>query len=60
MSTKRVIRMDEVKKLTGLSRATINRYRANDDFPKNLQLGANSIGFFENEVIEWLESRRTQ
>ncbi|EHW0641766.1 AlpA family phage regulatory protein [Vibrio parahaemolyticus] len=60
MSTKRVIRMDEVKNLTGLSRATINRYRANGDFPKNLQLGANSIGFFENEVIEWLESRRMQ
>lgn len=52
--------MDEVKNLTGLSRATINRYRANGDFPKNLQLGANSIGFFENEVIEWLESRRMQ
>jgi len=43
----RIIRIAEVKDLTGLSVSTINR-RANDpkdDFPQCVQLGENSKGF---------------
>ena len=54
-----IIRKPNVKVATGLSDAQIWR-KANDpedDFPAPVQIGANSTGWFEDEIIEWQESR---
>lgn len=40
------------------SRSTIWRYlRTDPSFPRPIILGSNSIGFFEDEIDRWLESR---
>jgi len=58
MSNK-ILRLNEVKALTGLSRSTIYAQMAKGNFPKQLQLtGARSVGWYESAVIEWIESRK--
>lgn len=52
-----ILRQPEATKLTGLSRSTLRRMVERGDFPPPLQLGLRSIGWLEDEVLEWLESR---
>ena len=52
----RIVRLPEVMRLTGLSKTTIHRrYRAGS-FPQPVRLGPQSIGWWREEVLEWLES----
>ena len=58
MSNK-ILRLNEVKELTGLSRSTIYAQIAKGNFPKQVQLtGARSVGWYESAVKEWVESRQ--
>lgn len=60
-----VIRLPEVQRVTGLSKSTI--YAKMDpcspyhdpDWPKKVNLGPRSVGWYCHEVIEWVESRST-
>ena len=60
-----VIRLPEVQRITGLSKSTI--YAKMDpcspyhdpDWPKKVNLGLRSVGWYRHEVIEWVESRST-
>lgn len=62
----RVVRMNHLKELTGLSRSTI--YNKMDpkspsfdaDFPKQIRLGRGAVGWLLDEVHEWLEKRMRQ
>lgn len=54
----RFLRIDDVIATTGLSRATIYRLVAAKDFPPQILLTARSVGWWEAEVVEWLEARR--
>ena len=58
MSNK-ILRIHEVTKLTGLSRATIWRKERKGLFPSRKQLGLNSVGWFECDVQQWLENLPT-
>lgn len=54
----RILRLKEVKKLTGLSRSTIYLQISKGHFPKQVQLtGARSVGWYESDITEWIESR---
>ena len=56
---RRILRKPEVGGATGLSNAQVVR-KANDpedDFPAPVQIGSNSTGWFEDEIIKWQESR---
>ena len=53
----RIIRLPEVKNLTGLARSTIYRQIAEKDFPKPISLGAKSVGWLETDVQKWIEKR---
>jgi len=50
----RIMRLDEVKRVTGLSRSTLYEKIANNTFPKQVKLGARSVGWVEAEVTQWL------
>ncbi len=52
-------RPKRVMKRTGLARTSLwSKSRNPDDsFPSPVQLGVNSIGYFEDEIDEWLENR---
>ena len=52
----RILRLPEVMRLTGLSKATIHRRYRDGTFPRPLRLGPQSIGWRRAEVLEWLES----
>lgn len=53
----KILRIDDVTELTGLSRTTIWRREQEGDFPARLQLGPNSVGWKESDVLGWIESR---
>ncbi|WP_448214028.1 helix-turn-helix transcriptional regulator [Colwellia sp. MEBiC06753] len=52
-----ILRLPEVKNLTGLSRSTIYLKMANDDFPKSVRLGARAVGWLSTEIENWLEQQ---
>lgn len=53
----RIIRVSELSKTIGMSKATIYRLMNDGDFPPAIKLGANSVGWKLNEVSEWINSR---
>lgn len=53
----RVLRLRDVEERTGLKRASIYRRGNAGTFPKPIRLGANSSGWIESEVEQWLAAR---
>jgi prophage regulatory protein len=55
----RIVRLNEVKSMTGLSRSTIYAQIAKGNFPKQVQLTeARSVGWYESAIVQWVESRK--
>lgn len=50
-----VIRRPQVCELTGLSSASTYRKERNGEFPQRVRLGANSVGWYRDEVLTWLK-----
>ena len=60
MSTQgRLIRWPEVAQLLNktLSRSSVYRLEVAGKFPQRVQLGTNTVAWWEQEIIDWLESR---
>ena len=55
----KILRVRQVIAATGLSRTTIWRLgqRRDGSFPKPVRLGPNAIGWREDDVREWIDSR---
>ncbi len=53
----KILRIHEVINRTGLSRTTIWRLESKGMFPQKIKLSVNSVGWFEKEIHEWLQSR---
>ncbi len=53
----RFLRIDDVIATTGLSRATIYRLLAANDFPRKVSLTIRCVGWWEAEVRDWLKNR---
>lgn len=59
----RILKIDDVLEMTSLSRAThfakLNaKSKSYDpDYPKPLKLGPRSVGYVEQEVINWLQAK---
>jgi len=53
----RVLRKPELLGRLQLSDATVWRLERAGRFPQRIQLGGNSVGWFESEINEWLEQR---
>ncbi|WP_294302794.1 AlpA family transcriptional regulator [uncultured Sphingomonas sp.] len=53
----RFLRIDDTIATTGLSRATVYRYIKEGDFPKQRQLTRRCVGWWESDVLAWLEAR---
>jgi prophage regulatory protein len=56
-SPKRIIRLRDVINRVGLCRASIYAKILEGSFPKQISLGPNSVGWLEEEVTAWIESR---
>ncbi|MCE7056877.1 AlpA family transcriptional regulator [Algoriphagus sp. AGSA1] len=53
----RILRLEEVKARTGLSRSTIYHYMNNDLFPASIKLGYRCVGWIESEIQRWIEEK---
>ncbi len=56
----RFIRIEDVENITGLSRRTIYRLMKSKEFPQNIELTANSVGWLQSEIDNWIENRIQQ
>jgi prophage regulatory protein len=55
----RILRMQDVVKLTALSRSTLYRMIDRGEFPPLLQISRRSVGFRESEIEQFLDNRLT-
>lgn len=53
----RLIRLPELKKITGYSRSTIYRQEIAGRFPKRVTLTRNIVAWDEDEILTWLKSQ---
>jgi len=53
----KIIRLNEVKVITGLSRSTIYLRMAEGKFPQQISLGSRAVGWINSEIIDWIEHR---
>ena len=52
-----VIRLGQVKAMTGLSRSTIYKFMSHKEFPKQIKLGLKSSGWLLDEVDAWIQNQ---
>lgn len=53
-----IIRMPDVKRLTGLGRTSIYQMMANGVFPHSVALGARAVGWIVGDIRKWLQDKR--
>jgi prophage regulatory protein len=56
-SNARIVRMRELIRMTGLPRSHIYRLQAEGRFPRSVKLDIRSVGWLEQEVIDWLDEK---
>jgi predicted DNA-binding transcriptional regulator AlpA len=54
----RFLRRPEVLRITGLSDPTLKRHEEAGTFPGRYQLGENSVGWAEDEILAWAATRK--
>ena len=50
-----LIRLSEVQRRTGYSKAWIYRLISQGRFPQQVKIGSQAIAFVESEIDEWIE-----
>ena len=55
--THKILRLPEVKKITGLGRSSIYSMMEAGTFPRQIPLGMRAVGWLESEIKEWIEQR---
>lgn len=52
-----LIRLNEVQRRTGYSKAWIYRLMSQKRFPTSVKIGTRAIAFVESEIDEWINTR---
>ncbi len=47
-----------VQEMLGIGRTTLYELLKEPDFPKRVRISSQAIGFVEQEVIDWIESKK--
>ncbi|MBP2844566.1 AlpA family transcriptional regulator [Dickeya oryzae] len=55
-----LIRLPEVQRRTGYSKAWLYRLISQDRFPQPVKIGSRSIAFVESEIDDWINQRITE
>ncbi len=56
-TARRVIRKRELLKMIPLSDVTVWRLEKKGEFPKRFTLGGRAVGWFADEIDEWLDQK---
>ncbi|BET96579.1 helix-turn-helix transcriptional regulator [Xenorhabdus taiwanensis] len=56
-SKESLIRLPEVQRRTGYSKAWIYRLIKEEKFPKQVKIGPRSVAFVESEIDGWVDQR---
>lgn len=54
----KILRLKQVQECTGLSRSSIYALLKDGKFPQSLKLSERSIGWHEEEIQSWINSRK--
>lgn len=52
-----LLRLDDVKKTTGLGRSAIYQKILDDEFPAPVRLGLRAVAWREDDIAAWCEAR---
>lgn len=52
-----ILRIGQVKEITGLGRSTIYLYITLGTFPRPRKLGARAVGWLSDEIFQWVAER---
>ncbi len=52
-----LIRLSEVQRRTGYSKAWIYRLLKEERFPASIKIGSRAVAFIESEIDEWINQR---
>ncbi|UXN73181.1 AlpA family phage regulatory protein [Devosia sp. A8/3-2] len=55
-----LLSMNQVVRLTTLSRTMVNKYRVAGDFPRAVPIGEKRIAFVASEIHEWILERMSR
>lgn len=53
----KILRLPEVKRVTGLSRSSIYQKISDGEFPKQINLGTKSVGWIESDIQNWIADK---
>jgi prophage regulatory protein len=56
----RILRLAQVREVTGLGRSFIYQLQAQNLFPQRVKIGARAVGWIETEVQQWIAKRIAQ
>lgn len=59
MNEQRLIRLPEVRGLTGLCKSDIYRMEAAGDFPSRRRLSGRTVAWLLSDVMDWIQNRPT-
>tara|TARA_R110001592_G_scaffold87304_2_gene257954 strand:+ start:276 stop:482 length:207 start_codon:yes stop_codon:yes gene_type:complete len=54
----RMLRIKDVIKITAMSNSTIYELIKSNDFPRPKRIGKRAVGWLENDIQNWVETRR--
>lgn len=57
MTDERILRLPDVKAMSGLSRSAIYRKMRQGEFPQAVKLGPRAVGWRSADVRAWLQGR---
>ena len=57
MTAQSIIRINQVKERTGLSRSTLYSLIKDCKFPSPIPIGARAVGWLSTDIDAWIESR---
>lgn len=53
----KILRMPEVRRLTGLGRSSIYEMMAVGKFPRSVPIGSRAVGWMVRDIRSWLQGR---
>jgi prophage regulatory protein len=60
LKPQRILRLAQVREVTGLGRSCIYQLQAQKEFPQRIKIGARAVGWIESEVQQWVAKRISQ